>query len=269
MNVPVIFNPLNLYENVFGMNFADVYLSYCLGVFLPNMCKSINKEYQIKFKCLKVGLFGLMLASSWQASSNIISYNGYELNENIVSKGNLEWLQWSQTDALSIPQALSSYEQDGWNVASNSQVNTLFEAFGFTPSNENYYMLRFDPYTADVDEDEHDNFVELFGATHEVSGGKFGSGVNAKYASAAHFGLDDDEDGRHNRAMVASDNLKFGNPNPARTHLTSDTAGKTSYNSSLVSYGVALVRTIEVGEPSAFVIIALGIMGLASRRFKK
>ena len=81
--------------------------------------------------------------------------------------------------------------------------------------------------------------------------------------------LDDDGDERHNRAMVASDSLKSGNPNPARTHLTDDRAGYTSYNSSLVSYGVALVRTIEVGEPSAFVIIALGIMGLASRRFKK
>ena len=208
-----------------------------------------------------------MLAISWQTSANITSYNGYELNGDVVSNGNLEWLQWSTTDGLSMRQALNNYEQDGWSLASNSQVNALFGAFGFNQGSfENTDVMTRGGYTSQ-DETVYDDFIELFGRTTFTEGGSYGHGNYARSETEALFGMDIDNDGLHQVVQIGSDKLKHGWKEESDwASLGHDRKSRTQTS---ITRGVALVRSIEVSEPSAFVIIALGIMSLAARRFKK
>jgi hypothetical protein len=215
---------------------------------------------------LKFVLFGLMLSSSWQASSSIIPYNGYELNGNVVSKGNLEWLQWSETSGDSISSALASYSQYGWELASNAQVNNLFEDFGFSAApNENGGVITFSPYTNRVGE-PYDRFIQLFGETLRIVYHFTDDSDNDYNRAAAFYGSDEDMDSLFDVAYVVSDFVYEFLGRGALMVLKVDVV---DVNSIANGHGVALVRTIEVDEPSAFVIIALGIMGLATRRFKK
>jgi hypothetical protein len=215
---------------------------------------------------LKFVLFGLMLSSSWQASSSIIPYNGYELNGNVVSKGNLEWLQWSETSGDSISSALASYSQYGWELASNTQVNNLFEDFGFSAApNENGVVITYSPYTNRVGE-PYDRFIQLFGETLRIVYHFTGDSDNDYNRTAAFYGSDEDMDSLFDVALVESDFVYEYQERRARARLIMSVI---DVNLISAGHGVALVRTIEVDEPSAFVIIALGIMGLATRRFKK
>ena len=207
-----------------------------------------------------------MLAISWQTSANITSYNGYELNGDVVSNGNLEWLQWSTTDGLSMRQALNNYEQDGWSLASNSQVNALFGAFGFNATTqESSRVNTYSDYTF-ADDANHDHFIELFGSTLTGEDTRYGRGVNALHVTGAFYGSDDDGDGMFKAARVGSDYLDFDSEKDYNTLIYKD---YIESGISHVNKGVALVRTLEVGEPSTFVIIALSLLGLATRRFKK
>jgi hypothetical protein len=215
---------------------------------------------------LKFVLFGLMLSSSWQASSSIIPYNGYELNGNVVSKGNLEWLQWSETSGDSISSAIASYSKYGWELASNTQVNNLFEDFGFTAvPNENGFVFTYSPYTNRVGE-PYDRFIQLFGETLRIVYHFTDDSDNDYNRAAAFYGSDDYSITPFSIAYVESD---FVDGITERGAMSTLVFNVIDVNLFAPGHGVALVRTIEVDEPSAFVIIALGIMGLATRRFKK
>ena len=229
----------------------------------------------MKFTCLKVVLFGLMLSSSWHANSNIISYYGYERNGNVVSKDGVEWLQWSETAGDSISDAMSMYSSDGWTVATFSQVNGLFSDFGFDTSEYAGEWVETLEAGSTREETAYDKFVELFGRTQYKTGSSYGRGPWAKEVARAIYGdiLDPNEfvgllsinsDWSYGR-VIREDRalMRTGGYAGFRNEV------ERTFTSSKDYEGVVLVRSTSVNEPSHLAILALGIMCLVLRRFKK
>ena len=88
----------------------------------------------MSFKSISLAVATFALSAN--AYSATVSYSGYSLdtNTNIITDGDIEWLRWDQTIGMSIDQALSAYSADGWRVASNIEVATLFNSFALQPS---------------------------------------------------------------------------------------------------------------------------------------
>jgi hypothetical protein len=208
------------------------------------------------------------LAVCGLANAALITHNNYTLNTdtNIVSHTDgTEWLQWDVTLNMTIDSALSSYASQGWMLASNTQMAGLFTDFGWGSSlldddNTVSYMA----YSHRTEESSSDKFIALFGIT---SSGGFQS-----LQSNALFGNDPDQDGFIKIASIGSDrcirdcSFSYGT---TMDDFASFTRDSHPYDEQRSSGGIALVRVAVVPEPSASLIFVLGLMGLASRRFKK
>jgi hypothetical protein len=208
------------------------------------------------------------LVLSLTANAGLVHYGDYTLNEdtNIVTGNDLEWLQWNVTYGMSTTSALTAYSNDGWVLASNLQMSSLLNSFEF---NTNYVWsedenieqkLTSSLFSNDLSNDPEYQFINLFGQT-------WGCDTCAIGSSAAWFGDDADGDGKHNAVDVLNlykDFRFLGYEN--EVSITSDTY---FYGTSGGKNGVALVRSIDVPEPSTFAIFALGILGLVSRKFIK
>jgi hypothetical protein len=229
-------------------------------------------------KKLVIGLCLLLTNSFTQAA--LITYNDYTLDTgtNIVSGGGLEWLQWDVTRGQSIGDALTTYASQGWGIASNTHMAGLFNAFGFgasTPwdNNENTSQIQATPWNAgdDINSDPIEQFLALFGISF-LYGGDPSYSDDHFDMTGAHFGLDSDADGKTNIALLNTDYIlavDAGLERDGHARLLSDTANLNMFGP-LDYYGVALVRTIapvnDVPAPSSYLLLALGIVGLAMRR---
>jgi hypothetical protein len=225
----------------------------------------------MRFRILITIIASVCLAVSGLANAVVITHNNYTLNPstNIVTHTDgTEWLQWDVTKGKSIDEALGIYESDGWVLAGNTQMGSLFADFGWIggiDENSTYYYDS--PYTSIDGDSAMDQFLELFGNTRTVSGGVYGVGADEVREVIALFGDDADGDSKFNAAAVQSDFTTFSTITDKYIALrTSDILTSSNINS---IYGVALVRVTEVPEPSTLAIFALGMIGLASRRFKK
>lgn len=224
--------------------------------------------------------FAFIFATASNLSyASTITYGDFTLDEytNIISDNtsDLEWLQWDVTVGISIMDALTAYEEDGWTLATNVQMVTLFDAFGFNSTiEEDVNILTVGTYTSGIDESPMDQFIELFGTTLNVSGGTYGTGVDALIATGAFYGSDDDNDNLYKRAIVRSDYFYKNSGGIIRyeedfTRIFDD---DISINQTYSIYGIALVRSvvedsnIEVTEPFSFAIFVLGVLGLGLRR---
>jgi hypothetical protein len=229
-----------------------------------------------KIAVIRLVVASVCLAVSSLANAELVTHNNYTLNTstNIVTHTDgTEWLQWDETKTKSISEAMSDYASDGWVLAGNAQMNALFANFGWTVgTDENTSYSTYTGYTSNVDDSSMDKFQELFGYTHFAEGGPFGYGVNAIMYSMAVYGDDGDNDGFFNFAVVISDSVVRGQPQPNHAELYKDSRDGNNMLTTADSspqWGVALVRVTSVSEPASLAVFALGIMGLASRRFKK
>ena len=250
----------------------------------PKIRKRIYKETFMKLKFLQTAVAGLMFSVCGFANATLITHNGYTLDTDtkIVSNGVVEWLQWNQTTGMSINEALSAFSGEDWQLATNSQMAELFNAFDlsygkFIWTNEENLSQTYDGPTdgiaiEDWINDRELKFVSLFADTAEAwpNEGTCGA-ADCLQMSAAYFGSDNDNDGQYKVARVYDD-LQF-NDGSGYQDLGSlaemsndiiDLNTDTAY-----SRGVALVRVVNVPEPQSLAIFALGIMGLSIRRFKK
>lgn len=209
------------------------------------------------------------------ANASLITFNGYTLDTDtdIVTSKDLEWLQWDVTIGESIDSALLSDGQfngvrygAGWRLATNAEMPRLFDAFGFVsgPNEDNAYST-FLPYVPDSDDTNFSRFISLFGITNEISGGRYGTGLNSVQSSYAFFGSDANGNGLFNLASVNDDFILDGNERVYSAFTTFDGYGRDVATVSFKS-GVALVRATSVNEPSNFALSIVGLLILIRMR---
>jgi len=85
---------------------------------------------------MKTLIASCLLVTSMASQATIISHFGYARDSasSIVKGGGLEWLKWDVTKGASINSALATYAKDGWSLATNTHITTLFNAFQFGKS---------------------------------------------------------------------------------------------------------------------------------------
>jgi hypothetical protein len=223
-----------------------------------------------------------------------ITHNGYTLDEgtHIVSGGGLEWLQWDQTLGRSVDDVITDPLFAGWRLANNNEMASLFNAFtlGATPWDT-------DPTTEQIQETAWDssevssfnNFMSLFSLTYNSTalGLTTRSVEDPLHATLAWYGdgypissgSTTGLDTRVGKAAVRDDLviINTGTRDGPKVALAmmnrtnpKDSCCDTYISSMAEEFtGVALVRVSVVPEPSSFAIFLLGMIGLASRGFKK
>ncbi|MCG7649109.1 PEP-CTERM sorting domain-containing protein [Alteromonas sp. MmMcT2-5] len=190
---------------------------------------------------------GAMLASlSLNVSAELITYGEFSKEENsdVVTGLGMEWLQWSSTRGMSINSALSSFSQNGWRLASITEVTALFNYF--VPEYEwiesesvtqQRTTGRSDELSPDSETDVQ--FQTLFGYTYSARASDYleGDGLNK---TEAIFGSDDNGNNYYGLAGLYDDFTVFnGNRNVGNAYLTKD---QHVASFAFPRYGVALVR---------------------------
>lgn len=219
----------------------------------------------------KIMLFFSLIFFSQVVSAGIIEFNGYSRDENskVVVGGGLQWLKWDQTTGLSINQALDKYSKRGWELASFSQVQSLFNSFRFGKAdwNDTRYSWQ-SHYTLWVDSQLYaqDAFLMLFGVTSNTD--------NRQNSIAFHGGINDAATnvGRsyiHGKYQPVVRGKPSGDP-----YLYAEIEHKSPWNrdDSWWGLGIALVKTTtpnnQVPLPSPIAIISLGYLVLIYRSRK-
>lgn len=237
----------------------------------------------MKFKFLKAIFVGLVLSSN--VNAGIITYGSYsyDTDTNFVVGDGLEWLKWSLTDSMSYSQAINyanSEYGDGWEIATSKQMSGLVQnfEFGFSWDPQNPLASSGSRSNSNDQSGPFYSFVSMFGHTYRGSEGNLYADWTL-LGSRAIFGPIDTNTNKANLLSVWS--LRdISNVNccdfrdTATVSLNEDYLSRFNYYRN--SIGVALTRistvpstSLPVPEPSTFAIFALGMVGLASRRFKK
>lgn len=224
----------------------------------------------------------IIIIISQSSHSASISYYGYTLDTdtNIVTGGGLEWLQWDQTEGMSVDTALSTFGDNGWRLASNVEMANLFNAFSFGLS---FDSLENTSQSININWVESEDlptnhFLSLFGQTFnynedcELDCTLFDS-VDTMITAQAAFGSDMDGDGFFNIARVTDDGWEFPNFGFPIENFTSGLASMSSDSRasdfSQDHSGVALVRVSPVPVPAAAWLFGSALLGLANIKRKK
>jgi hypothetical protein len=206
----------------------------------------------MNIKMLKMAFAGLVLGFSGFANAGLIQGNYLSVNDNntvIDTETSLEWLDISVSSGWSFANWESLVQGSGWRLASIAEVHNLFDTLF-----PRYDIVHPGAIFADTTDSElvsnFKMFQELFGV-HEFRN----NGLINTY-------------GRYGSELVG-DILMSG---------TSDFFGGTPrifgknfvFNvRELDEMGIYIVRdSVTVSEPASLFIFALGMIGLASRRFK-
>jgi len=208
--------------------------------------------------------------------SGMLGLNGYTLDNStgVITDGSLEWLQWSKTDGLSFNEAVLAYGSD-WRLADSNELDSMlnsllpiasWSSITFANTGLNYGSNSSGTdYPSNWGWDTHiDPFISFFGQTH--TNGKVWSNHNLLDPSILSGAIY--ENGYFSVSDNSSEESGHIDRIGGKYYYTSNTTISGSLSNP--TYGVALVRNVaEVPEPSTLAIFALGMMGLASRRFKK
>jgi hypothetical protein len=192
-------------------------------------------ENKMNIKMLKAAVAGLILSIGGFANATLIDNDSYTTD----SESGLDWLDWTAASGVTQTDALATFESGGWRVANENDVFELLNNFFDTTFSSDSSNL--------ISTGSLPDFTARFAQFKELFGSNNGSQV---FGRIEGFGL-----------IGAQNSYVFSGYIPSNYG---------SINNTSTRQGVALVRdTMQVPEPSTLAIFALGIIGLASRRFKK
>ena len=219
----------------------------------------------MKFRFLSAAFTIIMMSvSSFTASAGlIVGSHTTDLGKN-VNLGGLEWHTWHDLTNISRTTMLSEMQSgglyDGWRYAKKSDFNLLFDSLWGEEEGS---------HAANIDRSNwlNNNFgsTQMTSLNGDVSYGfwiAYGSIDEVGSSDTAFFGLYSIDQQINGSKGVFSRNLGVGGGYDF-TNIFNDDIG----NGPIQTH--ALVRVSQVPEPSTLAIFALGLMGLASRRFKK
>jgi hypothetical protein len=199
----------------------------------------------MRFKCLKATLISLLLVCSCIGNiANAGLIDSTPTKASYTTLNGLDWLDWSLTTNMTNSIALANYK--GWRLATAEEASDLMHlAFGsLTYNSFNQVQLSGSSYFPN-----YDLLESLFGRTGE----NISREIYSTLAQVSGFGLIG--------ATKVSRSSSF--LNVYKGYNLAIVSGDTAFS----DYGIALVR--EVPEPTTLAIFALGIIGLASRRYKQ
>ncbi len=208
----------------------------------------------MKCKFLKTVLVSTVLVISSLANAGIISGFHQTDGGKTVDLSSLEWLTWDQTNNISrddIENGIgNTFLADGWRYAERSEFEALFDSLwggraeGWQNSNQDGASWV-----------KTNLSVGLY--TNAIA---FGDSADCGGSSCwAHYNVNSTQGWFHDYYGLSTGIDSINN----QTYSYSSTSSASLSNTS------ALVRSTTVPEPSTLAIFALGIIGLASRRFKK
>lgn len=227
----------------------------------------------MKFKFFKSMIACLILSITSSTYAGIISASNTDTEYAagyFADLQDLEWLTWDTTAYLTrvqIENNAMDLLSNGWRYASVSEFDTLFDSLkkGYINDSQNYrsewsegtkWLWRnFDPldYLGNFGAGVGRNYSRIGDLRY---GGEGECGGGTQYGCRGHMRAYDDPAGwlyapYHDGSYSVHDNelYVYTRPDQAVSHV--------------------LVRAAHVPEPSTLAIFALGMIGLASRRFKK
>ncbi|CAI3966901.1 hypothetical protein [Alteromonas macleodii] len=228
---------------------------------------------------LKAALTTLLLLISFNGSSAIIESRGYSLDTstNIITGGELEWLNWDETISMSVANVYDSPLFSGWRLATSGEMYELLNTF-FGPnlaidtSLNSRQRLNGD-FGAEFGED----FFALFTGfmDNDCGTSQLGCLTNPRNQAQAMYG----EEGAL-RMLIARDDFDWGNDSRgffnAYGYLQTQSGPSTIY-SPITNTAIALVRgigststqppaSVAVSEPNQLIFFSVFL--LVVLRFK-
>jgi hypothetical protein len=219
----------------------------------------------MKFNFLKQLVLGCALIVSANASASIISSTDTHTTSDgsVVNLSGLDWLSWDSTTGQSrnaIESGYGGYFTDGWRYATVAEyanlMTSVFDTYnGYSTDNADGAQWLYDNLYGHIESSSTNNtqYFNYYGDADNECG-------TTAEGCYGHFRMYSGVDGD------ISESISHGWIKPAdfngQHHID-----KNHTNSYFAS---ALVRTqVSVPEPTSLAIFALGMIGLASRRFKK
>jgi hypothetical protein len=214
----------------------------------------------MKFKFLKQLALGFALVVSANATAGIISStNSHTTSDgSVVNLSGLDWLSWDVTTGQSrtdIENGFMGLLDDGWRYATVMEYKTMMESVfdthgGWSVDNIDGALWLYSNLYGHSETTQY-NDIQYYNYYGD------GSECGATFSCYSHF-----------RFQSTSGDISSSITSGWSYTGYNDGSYSTNKNNTL-RFASALVRSNVVPEPSTLAILALGMIGLASRRFKK
>jgi hypothetical protein len=244
----------------------------------------IIRENTMNIKMLKIALAGLILSVNGFANAGLINFvnNGsFETTSNEINIANITNYP---AGTASIPTTLADLGSGewgvfsalpGWNTINSAGVEVQYNGNGGRNAADGNLFVSLDTSIENGDTsnggifqditgliigEEYDFSLAYMGTSNVGYSNDFNISIGSILGVSFIGVLEDTEWSTWNYKFIAQDtNLR----------LRFSSAGAAEGNGALIDKIAITGQSVDVPEPSTLAIFALGIMGLASRRFKK